>query len=180
MTKRLKAYLFLLTAVAIWGFAGPVIKFTLKGIDPFPFLAYRFLISGSLGLVFLVISRPKVPRLKESIFLSSAHGVLAYALALTLLFTGLTSSTVLDLTLLGTVSPLLILVGGAIIFKDRITHRERLVALIALTGTVITVIIPSLLENEIRLSGNLLLYGFLFADSSAIMASKYLLKRGIP
>ena len=172
MTKRLKAYVFLLTAVAIWGFAGPVIKFTLKGIDPFPFLAYRFLISGLLGLVFLLISRPKIPRPRESILLSSAHGVLAYALALSLLFTGLKGSTVLDLTLIGTVSPLLILIGGAIIFKDRITHRERLGALIALIGTAIAVIVPALMNSGARLSGNILLYGFLFADSSSIMASK--------
>ena len=180
MSKRTVAYLYLMAATVIWGFASPVIKFTLEGIDPFPFLAYRFSISMIIGVLILAIARPKIKNAKFTLVSSSLHGFLGYTLALSLLFLGLKNSTVLDLSLIGTVSPLVILFGGFYFFKDKITNKEKLGTLLALSGTLITVLVPAIRQNELKLTGNLLLFGFLFADAGAMLATKYLLKRKVP
>ena len=44
--KRLRSYIYLVIVAAIWGAAGPVIKFTLRELPPFTFLTYRFLITS--------------------------------------------------------------------------------------------------------------------------------------
>src|SRR3970040_1182061 len=97
--NRLKAYFSLILVAAIWGAAGPVIKFTLEGIDPLPFLSYRFAI---------------------------LYGLLAVPISLGILFIGLDKTTVLDLTLIGVAGPLIVTAGGALFFHDHITHKERI------------------------------------------------------
>ena len=44
----------LLAVVVIWGVAGPVIKFTLEGIDPLPFFSYRLAISAVISIFFFL------------------------------------------------------------------------------------------------------------------------------
>ena len=58
MSARVRAYILLLIAVAIWGFAGPVIKFTLGYFDPVVFLTYRFFLTSLVIITLLFIIEP--------------------------------------------------------------------------------------------------------------------------
>ena len=178
-SKRANAYLALFLTSIFWGVAGPIIKFTLEGIDPFPFLAYRFTISAVIGILFFVVTKTKIKNPSKTIPLAALQGTLAFTIALGLLFTGLKNSTVLELSLIGTISPLLVMLGGAFFFRDHITKREKIGASIAFTGTLITVFSPILRNNEIAFSGNILLIIFLFADVGALLWGKQIMKKGM-
>jgi len=178
---RHRAYGQLLLVVIIWGISAPVIKFTLSGIDPFAFLAYRFAISAVIAAFYLAIKGVKVPKKKHNLLLVIIYGILAFSIALSLLFVGIDESTVLDVTLLGLAGPLVVTAGGVLFFRDRITHREKIGITIALFGALINSLSPLLREgDDIHLTGNLFIIGFLIADSGAVLLSKKLDRNNVP
>jgi drug/metabolite transporter (DMT)-like permease len=174
---RIKAYIYLLIVVAIWGIASPVIKFTLGGIDPLPFLAYRFAIASVFSLIFFAVKGIKIPssdKIRELVFL---YGFLAVPLALGALFVGLDKTTVLDLTLVGVIGPMIVTAGAAIFFRDHITKREKLGIAIVLSGIFLSELLPFMLgDSKAKLSGNLFLIVNLLADSSSILVAKKAVK----
>lgn len=177
MSKRLKAEFYLLAAMAIWGMAGPIVKFTLGGIDPLPFLSYRFFLASIFSLIVFKAFKLKLPKGKM-LWISIGYGLLATTIALSILFFGLKNSTALDLTLIGTSGPLVIALGGWLIFKDHITKREFKGISIALIGTSIVAMGPLIQgEDSLKLSGNLLLILFLLIDGSSVLLSKYIVKK---
>lgn len=181
MKSRTKAYLYLLIAAAIWGVAGAIIKFTLGGISPLYFLTYRFSISAAIAIVFLIVDKDGRPK-SNMLLKSLTYGLLAYYIALGLLFWGLNYATVLDLSIVSVVEPLLVLVGGGIFFHDKITRKEKNGALIAFIGTAVALILPLLFTNRVSstmLTGAVLLLGFLLADAGGILYSKHLLKEKV-
>jgi len=175
-SRRLKSYLMLISVAAIWGAAGPVIKFTLQGIDPLPFLSYRLLISGVISLIFFLVKfqkGKKFNRLRTHLPSAILYGFLSVPLALGLLFVALDKTTVLDLTLIGVVGPMIIILGGALMFHDRITKREKLGIVIVLLGVLLNSFFPIFRSGSpIRLTGNLLLIVFLLADSGSVLVAK--------
>lgn len=177
MSKRFKADIYLLIAMAAWGLAVPIVKFTLSGIDPLPFLAYRFFLASLLSLFVFYFFKIKLP--KGKLFLvTAAYGLLATTIALSILFFGLKNSTALDLTIIGTTTPLLVAIGGWYFFREKITKKEFKGISIALLGTLIVTIGPLFDGNgALRLSGNILLLIFLLIDSSSVLISKYIVKK---
>lgn len=177
MNKRTISYLYLLAVVIIWGAASSVIKFTLQGIEPIPFLVYRFGISSIVSVAYLSFARPKIPKLTTTLPFAVLYGSVAYVVALSALFIGLNSSTVLDLTLIGTITPLVVAIGGAVFFHDRITRREKLGTTIAFAGSLLALVLPILAHNEARLTGNIWLFIFMFADAGAYLIAKEITNR---
>lgn len=180
--RRLRAYLILISVAAIWGAAGPIIKYTLGGIDPLPFLTYRFAISSIFSMAFFAFKLnkgKKFRQLKANFPLVLLYGFLAAPVALGILFTGLDKTTVLDLTLIGVISPIVVTVGGVLFFRDRITHRERLGIAIVLLGVVINSIYPIFKSEGVRLTGNLILILYLFADTSSILIAKRIVQKKV-
>lgn len=177
---RLRAYIYLLIVAVIWGAAGPVIKFTLGGIDPFPFLSYRFAVAAIFSTIFFLVKGTKIPKPRKSLPFVILYGLLAVPIALGMLFVGLDKSTVLDLTLIGVIGPLIVTAGGAIFFRDRITHREKIGILIVLAGALINAFSPLFTGNiEARVTGNIFLLTFLLADSGSILVAKSALRHKI-
>lgn len=173
MGVREKAYVYLLGATALWGVAAPIIKFTLGGIDPFPFLAYRFLIAGTFGLLYILIFKPKFPRKLSHWAPLIIYGLLSTTFSLGLLFVGLDRTTVLELGLIGAVGPLAIVAGGAIFLRERISHHEKIGILIAFAGTILTIFAPILMgDGGAKISGNLLLFVFLVVDTAGVLLAK--------
>ncbi|OGM63601.1 hypothetical protein A2961_04505 [Candidatus Woesebacteria bacterium RIFCSPLOWO2_01_FULL_39_21] len=181
--NRLRAYFYLILVAAIWGAAGPIIKFTLEGLDPLPFLSYRFAIASALSLVFFAVKLKKgkkFRRLKANFSLAFVYGLLAVPIALGILFIGLDKTTVLDLTLIGVAGPLLVTAGGVHFFHDRITKRERIGILVVLAGVVLNSFFPIFKAgSSLKLTGNLLLLVFLAADASSILIAKKAVQKGI-
>jgi drug/metabolite transporter (DMT)-like permease len=180
-SHRIRAYIYLLIVAAIWGAAGPVIKFTLRGIDPFPFLSYRLALASIFSIIFFLVKGIKLPKTKDALLLVIFYGLLAVPLALGSLFTGLNRSTVLDLTLIGAIGPLVVLAGGAILFHDHITRREKLGVIIVLVGVFINAFYPLIANNsDTRLTGNIFLLLFLFSDTASTLVAKKSVRAKIP
>ena len=172
-SHRARAYLFLILTAVIWGAAVPIVKFTLDGIDPLPFLSYRFAIASVFSIIYFLFKGFRLPKLKTALPIITIYGLLAVPIALGTLFTGLDRSTVLDLTLIGALGPLLVTAGGAIIFRDRVTSREKIGIVIVVAGALFNAFSPLFgVGVDARLTGNLFLITFLLADSGAVLVAK--------
>lgn len=170
---RLRAYIYLIIVAVIWGAAAPIIKFTLGGIDPLPFLAYRFAIASIFSIVFFSLKGLNLPKPSQALPWVFFYGILAVPLALGTLFIGLDKSTVLDVTLIGTIAPMVITIGGTIFFHDKITKKEMFGISIVLIGVIINSFYPIFsTESDTRLSGNLLILIYLLADSGSVLVAK--------
>lgn len=170
--------MYLLGAIAIWGSASPIIKFSLQGIDPLPFLAYRFTISGILGLIIILVLKPKLPKKLREWALLGFYGLLATTIALGFLFLGLDRTTVLELGIIGAISPLVVVLGGGLLLRERITKREKKGIFLALAGVTITILAPVLLgQDGFKLSGNLLLLLYLLSDAGSILLAKKMMRQ---
>lgn len=178
---RLKAYFYLVLVAVIWGVAAPIIKFTLQGIPPLPFLAYRLAISAIFSILLFTIFGIKLPKPKQNLPLIILYGLTAFSIALGVLFLGMEKTTVLDMTLITLVGPLLVAVGGVIFFKDHITRQEKTGISIVVSGALFTAISPIIMDHEVLgLSGNFLIILFLFADSIAALMAKRLAQQEVP
>ena len=173
---RLKSYFFLLAVAIIWGAASPIIKFTLQGIEPLPFLAYRFAIAAIFSIAFFAVKvkkGKKFNQLKAHLPFALLYGLLAVPIGLGILFFGLDKSTVLDLTLIGVGGPLLVTIGGVYFFRDHITHREKIGISIVLVGVLFNSFFPIFKSSsDLQLTGNILLLIFLLADAGSILMAK--------
>jgi len=186
--NRLHAYFFLLLTVVIWGAAGPIIKFTFEQIDPYPFLAYRFAISGILAILILFFTQGLSLGLKHKAVRRNIHWIVIYALfattlALTFLFLGLDKTSVLELTLVAIAAPLLVELGGAIFFGDHITHKEKIGTTIVFGGVLISELMPILGLNgngQSSFVGNLYLFAYLACDTLAVLIGKKLSRKKVP
>lgn len=179
--RRLHSYLLLLLVTLIWGAAAPIIKFTLEGIEPFPFLSYRFTISFVIALVALALTKYKLPRTKDAWAMLFLSGFLAIPAGLAFLFIGLKDSTVLDMSLIVLIGPLLISAGGVWFLHDRMTHKEKLGTAIAVLGSALVIFAPILLNGHagLKLSGNLFLLLHITSDVIAVLLLKKLIRKNI-
>lgn len=160
--SRKLAYLALLATSVIWGFAPPVIKYTLQFISPAAFLFYRFLIVSIILFIPLVLrltnNKLTINQLLNYLFL----GFLAVPLNLLLLFEGIKRTSAIDSSIISITAPILIIFGGVFFLKENVARQEKLGIGLALTGTLVTIVQP-LLENggtktEQNFVGNLLVF----------------------
>ncbi len=133
---RLKAYIYLLIVVVIWGVAPSVIKFALAEIPPFSFLTYRFFITVAALLPFYIVSKQKGLNIKTlpDILLAS---FLASTATLGLLFYGENLTTSLDASLISATSPIFAIVIGALLLHEHVTKREKIGIIITTLGTLL-------------------------------------------
>ncbi len=181
--KRLQAYIALLTVAAIWGIAGPVIKYTLHFLPPFTFLFYRFLLVAifCLPLLFYLWKKSKISfrDLPKLFFL----GLMSTTINLSLIFLGFERTTALDGTLLSSITPIFIVIGGIIFFKDEVTKLEKIGLMAVLIGALITVIQPILEKGffaQENLLGNLLILTAGLQWTSYVLLAKDDLKSHSP
>ncbi|HLE48540.1 MAG TPA: DMT family transporter [Patescibacteria group bacterium] len=142
--KRKRSYIYLLIVAAIWGVAGPVIKYTLPDFPPMIFLAYRFFISALLMLPIALALKPKLPKTKREFAALTIAGILGSSVNLGLLFLGFDKTTVLDATVIGNTAPIMVIIGGVILLREKITRRELIGVVIAFLGTMMIIIQPML------------------------------------
>jgi len=158
--NRPAAILAILTVTAIWGLAGPVIVWTLKHIPPFTFLFLRFLIASIVILPFALkakfwreINRKNFPTLLGLSLLGTTFG-------LGVLFYGYQFTTALDGSLISLLAPLLIIAGGAIFLKEKVTRLEKIGLAVAFAGSAAILAQPLLkrgVTGEKAVFGNLLI-----------------------
>lgn len=174
--KRRNAYLLLLLVSAIWGIAGPVIKYVLAYLPPDIFLTYRFGISFLIAVIYAVVTRATVPRQPKRLFLMLLSGFLSISVALGLLFFGYDKTTALSGSLISTVSPLMVIFLGYFFLRDHITKTERLGIGLAFLGTLITTVAPlagGLTAAAVGgVQGNALIIASMLADAFGTLTAK--------
>jgi len=170
---RLKAYTYLLLVAAIWGIAGPVIKYTLGGIDPLPFLTIRFFISSLVAVPILVFRKTNIFK-KDHFKRVLIFGFLASTVALGLLFAGLERTTVLNASFITLTGPLIISAAGVVYLKEHVTKKEKIGMSIALIGSLILIIQPILTSgfSSGQMLGNILILGYLVANTVSVIYAK--------
>jgi len=109
---RLKAYIYLLVASVIWAAANPVIKFTLASVPPLLFLTYRFLFPVLIGVLVLILCRPKFPKDSKTRLLLLAYALINSTVTLGLFFWGLDKTTVVESSLISLLGPIFINIAG--------------------------------------------------------------------
>jgi len=177
---RLKAYFFLLLTAVIWGAAGPIIKYTLGGIDPLPFLTYRFFLSAVVAIASFILVGFQVPNLKKNFLLLLVYSFLTSTGALGLLFWGMDKTTSLEAVLISTLMPLIVTAAGYYFLRERVTKKERWGTLVALIGTLVITAEPLIFNggNVSKFSGNLLIIAYIVVNTLSVIILKKLLRGG--
>lgn len=153
LERHQKASLALVVTSVIWGIAPPVIKYTLNIISTETFLFYRFLITCLVFLPLLISSIKHEKITPKKLFRYGYLGFLSVPVNLLLLFWGIKLTTANDSTLISIVSPVLIILGGAIFLHETVTKRERIGIVIVIIGTLLTIVQP-LFETNLIAGGN--------------------------
>jgi drug/metabolite transporter (DMT)-like permease len=175
---RKRAYLELLVVAIIWGSASPVIKYTLSGFSPAIFLTYRFFISTIIAIIIFVFIKVKIPKNPKVMGIILLNGFLISTVTLGLLFLGTDKTSSIESNLISAMSPVIIAVAGVFFLKERITKRESLGILIALAGTLITIIEPILNFSQgfEGLTGNLLVLASVIVGAATAILAKVALR----
>lgn len=152
--KRLRSYVYLIIVAAIWGIAGPVIKFTLKELSPFTFLTYRFFITSLVMVPLMIALKRRFPKDSKANLSLLILSLLGTTINLGLLFVGLKFTSVLDSTFISETGPIFIILASSIFLKDKITKKEKIGICITFLGTILIIIQP-LIENGFLANNNL-------------------------
>lgn len=173
-SNRFKAYALLLTTAILWGIASPVIKYTLKFIQPFSFLFWRFLFTSLifLPLFFIYQHSKKISLSPKKIFKLSFLGFIGTTLSLGLLFVGYNYTTAIDGSIIYSIAPIIVVVGGAIFLREKITNQEKVGTSFAFLGSLIIIIQPILEGKAFALKN---FYGNLLVLVSAVAWAAYCL-----
>ncbi|MCX6705454.1 MAG: DMT family transporter [Candidatus Woesebacteria bacterium] len=178
---RKRAYIELLIVSVIWGVASPIIKYTLGGFSPGVFLTYRFFISAVLALIIFAVTGFKFPKNPKVLALTLFNGFLLSTVSLGLLFLGTNKTTSIDSNVISTMAPITIALAGIFFLKERVTKREAVGILIALTGTLITIIEPVLKSGGAlgALEGNLLVFASVIVATITAVLAKLILRDNV-
>jgi len=169
LSKHTYPLLAMLAATAIWGFAPPIIKHTLEYIPPFSFLFYRFLIVCIVMLPYMYFQLRRETVLVKDLPALTIAGLLSQA-SLILIFYGLRYTSSLEVAVIGTVAPLLMVGAGHYFFNDRVSKYIEAGLVLATVGTLILALGPLLDADtpkthvNTRIWGNFLivLYNFIY------------------
>jgi len=136
-------------------------------------------IASLFSLAFFFAKGVRLPKSKSSLLLLFLYGFLAVPLALGILFIGLSSATVLDLTLISAIGPMVVTLGAGFLLHEHITKKERLGIVVVLIGVFLNIFYPLLANGQSHFTGNLFLLAFLFADSSSALLAKFAVRKKI-
>ena len=171
------ALLAMLFATAIWGFAPPIIKYTLDYIPPFSFLFYRFLIVCLVLFPFMYLElRRQSVSLRE--FPALAVSGLLGQTSLILIFIGLRYTSSLEVAVIGIIAPLLMVTAGHCFFNEKVNKNIKVGLIITSLGTLFLAIGPILDSNvsptmrNSRILGNALIVIYNLIWTAYVLWSK--------
>jgi len=121
---RLRAYIYLIVVAAIWGIAGPIIKFTLPSLPPLIFLTYRFLLSTVTFLPIALLKKAKRPAKAKDFITLTIIALLGSSINLSFIFYGYSFTTALDASLLSATGPIFVVTASALFLKERVTKKK--------------------------------------------------------
>lgn len=181
-TKRKLAYLALITTVIIWGVAFPFVKPALDIITSTQYLYFRFLAAGVFSLpIFIWYYLKKQPKLSYliKVILIELIGIIP----LYFLYEGLSRTSSLDASLLGSIGPIFITISGIYFLHEHQSRREWQGMGLALLGSFILVVAPIFMgstDTPSSTSGNLLIMGYNIVYTLYAVLAKHIYKSKPP
>lgn len=175
--NRRNAYLALTLNALIWGSAFPIIKPVFDFISPTQYLFLRFLTAGIVTLpIFLyyyIKIHPKTSYMIKVLLIE----LLGLPIPLILLYTGLSLTSSLEASLLGSTGPIFITLGGIWFLHEKESRREWQGLALSLLGSLILITSPLFTQGfdaPLSTIGNLYILGYnLLYAVYAIIAKKF-------
>jgi len=133
------AILALIITNVIWGASIPIFKWSLQEVPPFTFAFMRFFISAIILLPFTIHSLKISRQDFVSLFVLSFLG---FFLHIGILLYGLSISSSVNASVIATAAPIFLLIGSAILFKEKIKSRTIVGTAISLIGVTAIILRP--------------------------------------
>ncbi len=177
-TSRKLAYSALLVNAIIWGAAFPIVKPVFDYISPLQYLYLRFLVAGLISMpIFLYYYfkvRPKISYILKVLLIELGGS----ALPLLILYEGLSKTSALEASLIGSTGPIFVVLGGVFFLREKETKNEWKGLLLSVLGSLILIFEPIWNGHGLigsSLAGNLyiLAYNFLYTIYVVIAKKTY-------
>lgn len=175
--NRHLAYLALTINALIWGSAFPIVKPAFDFISPTQYLFLRFLLAGICSLpIFLYYYIKKHPKPSYIIKVLLIE-LLGLPIPLILLYTGLSLTSSLEASLIGSTGPIFITLGGIWYLHERESKREWQGLSLSVLGSIILVSAPLFtkgIDTPLGTIGNLYILGYnILYAIYALIAKKF-------
>jgi drug/metabolite transporter (DMT)-like permease len=182
-TSRRLAYLALTVNAIVWGSAFPLIKPAFAYINPTQYLYYRFLLAGVLALpIFLYFTiklRPKLSYIIKVLLIE----LLGTAFPLIILYEGLSKTSALEASLIGSIGPIFIVLGSVLFLREKESKREWQGLALSLTGSLILILEPVVNGHTLigsSLIGNLYVLGYAVLYTAYVLIAKKVYRKKPP
>jgi drug/metabolite transporter (DMT)-like permease len=132
----ISGYLYVISAAALWGVAGPVAKYLFgRGVTPLALTQVRMTLSFVLMMSYFLIARRDLARIKaKDVPYLATLGIGGFALVQITYYSAIASIQVAAAILLQYMAPVLILIYAAIFMKEKITRSKLASLVLAVTG----------------------------------------------
>jgi probable blue pigment (indigoidine) exporter len=153
-------------ATVLWGVGNVFVKeANLQGIT---FAMYRLWGGSLVFAIALLLTRR---RLTSVDIRASLIGGVAFGTYMALLYTALKATSIADVTIIGALQPILVLMVAGRLFGERVTRRDGVLAAVAMLG-VLVVVLGSAETPSWSLRGDAFALCALFAFTAFWLASK--------
>ena len=161
-----KAGLALFIANLLWGAGPPIFKWSFENVPVFTLAFFRYCIP--VVLIALLFPKYLKVHLKDVWFLV-VTGIFSITINIGLYFVGIAHTASINAPIIASAGPAFVILGGMIFLRERPTKQMLLGNIIGLTGVLLIVAEPLLMNSgHSSLTGNLLL---LVSDISAAIGT---------
>lgn len=179
--SRKLAYAALLYNAIVWGAAFPIVKPVFAFLSPLQFLYLRYLTSGILALpLFINFYIKKHPKISD-IIKPSLLELSSLALPIYLIYEGMSRTSALEASLIGSTGPLFVILGGILFLREKESKREWQGLTLSFLGSTLLILEPIWNGHGFvgsSLTGNLLILGHnIIWAVYAVFAKKFYKKK---
>lgn len=140
--SRRLAYLLLLYNSIVWGIAFPIVKPVFDYLSPLQFLTFRYLLAGIFTIPIFISfynkRHPKISKIIKPILIE----LLGLVIPLYLLYEGMSRTSALEASLIGSTGPLFVILGGIMFLREQESQREWQGLALAFLGSAILILEP--------------------------------------
>ncbi len=159
-TKKYKysPFLVALVSMAIIGVNAVFSKIGFETIDPILFMALRYM---GIGFVLLIVIRNSIRKVTKEAYKELAIACFILLTMITIWSYGLDQSTALKAALLSLTTPVFMYLFSVTFLKEKVIKTALVGCLIALSGSLIMVGLPAVVEERVEVGDILLLIGYI-------------------
>lgn len=150
----MRSFFLMLLVPFIWSLNSFIGKVLIETLPPFTISGARFTVAGVIFVLWIILTRKKLPRANFSfyrdLFILSVSGIFAFN---SIYYIGLKYTSIVNASIINAFNPIPIIILSAIFLKEKVTWQQYLGALLSIVGVVFIVS-----------SGNLNLFSFNLGD----------------